>query len=92
MADEINDRQGELSAESRDKIIVRTSVIGIFANVLLAAAKAVIGFAANSIAVILDAVNNLSDAMSSVITILGAKLAGKAPDREHPFGYGAWNT
>ena len=88
MADEINDRQGELSAESRDKIIIRTSVVGILANVLLAAAKAVIGFAANSIAVILDAVNNLSDAMSSVVTILGAKLAGKAPDREHPFGYG----
>lgn len=87
MANEIN-RQDELSAESRDKIIIRTSVVGILANVLLAAAKAVIGFAANSIAVILDAVNNLSDAMSSVITILGAKLAGKAPDREHPFGYG----
>ena len=77
-----------LSADSRNKIIVRTSVIGILANVLLAAAKAVIGFAANSIAVILDAVNNLSDAMSSVITILGAKLAGKAPDKEHPYGYG----
>ena len=77
-----------LSADSRNKIIVRTSVIGILANVLLAAAKAVIGFVANSIAVILDAVNNLSDAMSSVITILGAKLAGKAPDKEHPYGYG----
>ena len=77
-----------LSADSRNKIIVRTSVIGILANVLLAAAKAVIGFAANSIAVILDAVNNLSDAMSSVVTILGAKLAGKAPDKDHPLGYG----
>lgn len=87
MADEIN-RQGELSAESRDKIIIRTSVVGILANVLLAAAKAVIGFAANSIAVILDAVNNLSDAMSSIVTILGAKLAGRKPDKEHPLGYG----
>ncbi|MBQ7516791.1 MAG: cation transporter [Schwartzia sp.] len=80
--------QPNLSAQSRDKIIIRTSVIGILANVLLAAAKAAIGMAANSIAVILDAVNNLSDAMSSVITILGAKLAGKAPDKEHPLGYG----
>ncbi len=88
MANEINDNQGELSADSRDGIIIRTSVIGILANVLLAAVKVFIGFAANSIAVILDAVNNLSDALSSVITILGAKLAGKAPDREHPFGYG----
>ena len=77
-----------LSADSRNKIIVRTSVIGILANVLLAAAKAVIGFAANSIAVILDAVNNLSDALSSVVTILGAKLAGRAPDKDHPLGYG----
>ena len=84
-----NEKESQnLSADSRNKIIVRTSVIGILANVLLAAAKAVIGFAANSIAVILDAVNNLSDAMSSVITILGAKLAGKAPDKEHPYGYG----
>ncbi len=85
---EDNNTQTQLSAESRDKIIIRTSVIGILANVLLAAAKAVIGVAANSIAVILDAVNNLSDALSSVITILGAKLAGKAPDKEHPLGYG----
>ena len=85
---EDNNTQTQLSVESRDKIIIRTSVIGILANVLLAAAKAVIGMAANSIAVILDAVNNLSDALSSVITILGAKLAGKAPDKEHPLGYG----
>ncbi len=85
---EDNNTQTQLSAENRDKIIIRTSVIGILANVLLAAAKAVIGMAANSIAVILDAVNNLSDALSSVITILGAKLAGKAPDKEHPLGYG----
>ena len=84
-----NEKESQtLSADSRNRIIVRTSVIGILANVLLAAAKAVIGFAANSIAVILDAVNNLSDAMSSVVTILGAKLAGKAPDKEHPYGYG----
>ena len=85
---EDNNTQMQLSAESRDKIIIRTSVIGILANVLLAAAKAVIGVAVNSIAVILDAVNNLADALSSVITILGAKLAGKAPDKEHPLGYG----
>ena len=77
-----------LSTEDRNRIIVRTSVVGILANVLLAAAKAVIGFAANSIAVILDAVNNLSDALSSIVTILGAKLAGRKPDKEHPFGYG----
>lgn len=73
---------------SREKIIIRTSVIGIVANVFLAAFKAAVGIVANSIAVTLDAVNNLSDAMSSVITIIGTKLSGKAPDRKHPLGYG----
>ena len=72
----------------RNKIIIRTSVIGIVANVLLAAFKAIIGLTANSIAIVMDAVNNISDAASSVITIIGTKLAGREPDRKHPFGYG----
>lgn len=73
---------------SREATIVRTSVLGIAANVLLAAFKAVVGMLTHSIAVTMDAVNNLSDAMSSVITIVGTKLAGKAPDKNHPLGYG----
>lgn len=73
---------------NRDKIIVKTSIIGIITNVFLSAFKAGVGLLANSIAVILDAVNNLSDALSSVITIVGTKLAGKAPDKKHPLGYG----
>ncbi len=73
---------------SREKIIVRTSVVGIVVNVLLAAFKAAVGLLSNSIAVVLDAVNNLSDALSSIITIIGAKLAGKRPDRDHPLGHG----
>ena len=73
---------------SREKIIIRTSVIGIIANVFLAAFKAVVGLMTHSIAIILDAVNNISDAGSSCITIAGTKLAGKEPDRKHPFGYG----
>lgn len=72
----------------REKIIVRTSLIGIAVNVLLAAFKAAVGLLSNSIAVVLDAVNNLSDALSSIITIGGAKLAGKRPDRDHPLGHG----
>ena len=74
--------------DEREKIIVRTSIIGIIANVFLAGFKAVIGVISNSIAVTLDAVNNLSDALSSVITIIGAKLANKKPDKKHPLGYG----
>ena len=73
---------------SRDKTIIRTSIIGIAANVFLAAFKAVVGLTANSIAIVMDAVNNLSDAASSVITIIGTKLAGKEADKKHPFGYG----
>ena len=74
--------------ENREKVIVRTSIVGILANVFLAALKFTIGLLANSVAVISDAVNNLSDALSSVITIVGTKLAGKAPDKKHPMGYG----
>ena len=73
---------------SREKTIVKTSVIGIVANVFLAGFKAVIGLMTNSIAIVLDAVNNISDAGSSLITIVGTKLAGKEPDKKHPFGYG----
>ena len=73
---------------NRDQVIIRTSVVGILANLLLVAFKAFVGIASNSIAVILDAVNNLSDALSSIITIVGAKLSGKLPDRQHPMGYG----
>lgn len=73
---------------SREKKIIRTSIIGIVANVFLAAFKAVIGILTNSIAIVLDAVNNISDAGSSLITIIGTKLAGKEPDKKHPFGYG----
>ena len=75
-------------ALDRDSVIVRTSVIGILTNVLLVAFKAAVGLLSHSIAVILDAVNNLSDALSSVITIAGTKLAGKQPDKKHPLGYG----
>lgn len=72
----------------RKKVIVRTSIIGIAVNVFLSVFKVGVGIFSNSIAVILDAVNNLSDALSSVITIIGTKLSSKNPDKKHPFGYG----
>ena len=72
----------------RSQQIIRTSVIGIIANVLLASFKALVGLLANSVAVVLDAVNNLSDALSSVITIIGTKLSLRPADSKHPFGYG----
>ena len=73
---------------TREKVIVRTSVIGIVANVFLVIFKAIVGLLSNSIAILLDAVNNLSDMVSSIITIIGTKLAGKAPSKKHPMGYG----
>lgn len=78
----------EESVVSREQTIVRTSVIGIITNVLLAGFKAVVGLMTHSIAIVLDAVNNISDAGSSLITIVGTKLAGREPDKKHPFGYG----
>ena len=73
---------------NRKKIIVRTSIVGIIVNIFLSGFKAFVGLVSNSIAITLDAVNNLSDALSSVVTIIGAKLAGKAPNKKHPLGYG----
>ena len=73
---------------NRSQKIIRTSIIGIAANVLLAAFKAVVGILASSVAIVMDAVNNLSDALSSVITIIGTKLSERPADRKHPFGFG----
>lgn len=74
--------------KNRERTIIKTSIIGIIANVFLAAFKAVVGLLSHSIAIILDSVNNLSDAGSSLITIIGTKLAKKQPDRKHPWGHG----
>ena len=80
--------QVTITSSERETAIVRTSAIGIAANVVLAAFKATVGILSNSIAVTLDSVNNLSDAISSIITIVGTKLSNKKADREHPFGHG----
>ncbi|MCR4823224.1 MAG: cation diffusion facilitator family transporter [Treponema sp.] len=75
-------------ADNRESIIVRTSILGIIANIFLASFKAIVGLLSHSIAIVLDAVNNLTDALSSVVTIIGTKLAGKPADKKHPFGHG----
>ena len=86
--DHPEDRAQEGKAQAREKQIIRTSMIGIGANAALAGFKAAVGLMTHSIAIVLDAVNNLSDAGSSLITIIGTKLAGKQPDKKHPFGHG----
>ncbi|WP_304426410.1 cation diffusion facilitator family transporter [uncultured Adlercreutzia sp.] len=72
----------------REREIVKASFVGIAGNMLLVAFKLVVGFLSNSIAIILDAVNNATDALSSIVTIVGTKIAGMRPNRRHPFGYG----
>ncbi|MCR5468320.1 MAG: cation diffusion facilitator family transporter [Lachnospiraceae bacterium] len=72
----------------RGREIVRTSVIAIAVNIVLVIFKIFVGVVTGSIAIILDAVNNTGDALSSIITILGTKLSQKKPDKKHPYGYG----
>ena len=78
----------KMSFEARNKKIIKTSIIGIIANFILAIFKVVVGFLSGSIAIILDAVNNLSDTLSSIVTIAGVKFANRAPDKNHPLGHG----
>ena len=73
---------------TREQGITRTSIIGIAVNLLLSLFKALTGLIAGSISIVLDAVNNLTDAVSSIVTIIGIKLAHKKPDEKHPFGHG----
>jgi cation diffusion facilitator family transporter len=74
--------------QTREKTIIKTAVIGIVANILLASFKALVGFASHSTAMVLDAVNNTTDAISSIVTIVGTKLANRKPDKKHPLGHG----
>ena len=83
-----NENDSALEIKTREKRIVLTSIVGIAGNLLLVVFKAIIGLLAQSVSILMDAVNNLTDALSSIITILGTKLANKRPDKKHPFGYG----
>lgn len=83
----ITDNQSN-NQTTRAKDGFKTSVIGIIVNVFLCCAKILCGFFTNTISLISDGINNLSDAGSSIITLLGFKLSAKKPDKEHPFGHG----
>ena len=77
-----------MDPESREGIIQGTSFLGILVNLLVASVKVILGLLASSMAIISEGINNASDALTSVLTLLGSKLAGKKPDAKHPFGYG----
>ena len=76
------------NTNKRESTIIRTSIIGIIGNIFLVGFKAAIGFIAGSISIVVDALNNLTDALSSIITIVGTKISNKKPDKKHPFGHG----
>ncbi len=71
----------------RGRYGILSGAVGICTNLVLFAGKLIAGTLSNSISIVADAVNNLSDASSSVITLVGFKLAGKPADKEHPFGH-----
>ena len=84
----IKDADNTANAAVRSRYGVLSGAVGIACNLLLTIAKFLIGSLTNSIAITADAFNNLSDAGSSVVTLLGFRLAGKKPDPHHPFGHG----
>lgn len=88
MGENINSSNFKMDANERRKKIIGVSIIGIVANLLLGVLKVVLGLLSGSIALISDALNNITDSSSSLITIVGTKLAAKAPDKQHPFGHG----
>lgn len=74
--------------EVREKYGMLGSIVGIVVNILLSIGKYVIGVISKSISITADAVNNLADAASCIVTLVSFKMAGRKPDKEHPFGHG----
>ena len=84
----IKDSENISDKTVRKKYGILGGVLGIICNVILFTVKLIAGTLMNSIAVTSDAVNNLSDTGSSLITVIGSRISSKNPDREHPFGHG----
>lgn len=84
----IKDRKNYKNPQVRNQYGILCGIVGICFNVFLFAFKFFAGILSNSVAVVADAFNNLSDATGSIVTILGFKISGKKPDAEHPFGHG----
>ncbi len=76
------------SYKEREKKIVQVGIIGIISNMLLVVGKILVGLIASSISIVADGLNNLSDSISSIITVIGTKLSNKKPSRKYPYGYG----
>lgn len=74
--------------KKRERYGIVSGIVGIICNIILSVSKFFIGVLSNSVSIMADGINNLSDASSNIVTILGAKLANKPVDAEHPFGHG----
>lgn len=83
----IKETKGEHENGMRQRYGTLSGVVGICTNIVLVAGKLAVGLVSGSISIIADAVNNLSDAASSVVTLVGFRMAAKPADREHPFGH-----
>ena len=77
-----------LDPESRDGVVMATSILSIAINIITASVKILIGAAAGSVAIITEGANNATDASTSVFALVGTKLSERRPTRKHPFGYG----
>ena len=84
----IKDRDNTSDPHVRESYGKLTGITGIIFNIILCASKIVTGLITGAISVVSDGINNLSDAASSIITLVGFKLSAKKPDKEHPFGHG----
>ena len=84
----VPDSENLQSAEVRTAYGMLSSIVGILCNALLFLAKLIVGIVINSVSVMADAFNNLSDAASSVISLVGVKIAARPSDKDHPFGHG----
>ena len=77
-----------LDPESRDGVVMATSILSIAINIITASVKILIGAAAGSVAIITEGANNATDASTSMLALVGTKLSERRPTRKHPFGYG----
>ncbi len=84
----VKDADNVTNPAVRARYGIVSSIVGIICNILLAVLKFILGVISNSISVTADAVNNLSDTASSIVTLIGFRLSSKPADREHPFGHG----
>lgn len=84
----IKDSQNTKDAQIREKYGLLGSIVGIIVNIILSAAKYMIGVLSKSVSITADAINNLADAASCIVTLVSFKLAARKPDKDHPFGHG----